>query len=98
MHLTLCYSVLVCHQNDVCKNAVGSVYVGGYGWWVWLVGMVGGYGWWVWLVGMVGGYGWWVWLVGMVGGYGWWVWLSESGLFRELCQLSRSWESPSVLL
>ena len=23
--------VLVCHQYDVCKNSVGSVYVGGYG-------------------------------------------------------------------
>ena len=26
------YEVLVCHQYDVCKNSVGSVYVGGY-WW-----------------------------------------------------------------
>ena len=25
------YLVLVCHQYDVCKNYVGSVYVGGYG-------------------------------------------------------------------
>ena len=25
------YVVLVCHQYDVCKNYVGSVYVGGYG-------------------------------------------------------------------
>ena len=31
MHLALWYVVLVCHQNDVCKNYVGSVYVGGYG-------------------------------------------------------------------
>ena len=31
MHLTLWYVVLVCHQYDVCKNYVGSVYVGGYG-------------------------------------------------------------------
>ena len=23
--------LLVCHQYDVCKNYVGSVYVGGYG-------------------------------------------------------------------
>ena len=23
--------MLVCHQYDVCKNCVGSVYVGGYG-------------------------------------------------------------------
>ena len=23
--------LLVCHQYDVCKNSVGSVYVGGYG-------------------------------------------------------------------
>ena len=23
--------MLVCHQYDVCKNYVGSVYVGGYG-------------------------------------------------------------------
>jgi hypothetical protein len=41
--------------------------VGGFGWWVWLVGLVGGFGWWVWLVGLVGGFGWWVWLVGLVG-------------------------------
>ena len=27
MHLV----VVVCHQYDVCKNYVGSVYVGGYG-------------------------------------------------------------------
>ena len=31
MHLALWYVVLVCHQYDVCKNKVGSVYVGGYG-------------------------------------------------------------------
>ena len=31
MHLTVWYIVLVCHQNDVGKNYVGSVYVGGYG-------------------------------------------------------------------
>ena len=31
MHLALWYVVLVCHQYDVCKNSVGSVYVGGYG-------------------------------------------------------------------
>ena len=31
MHLALWYVVLVCHQYDVCKNCVGSVYVGGYG-------------------------------------------------------------------
>ena len=31
MHLALWYGVLVCHQFDVCKNSVGSVYVGGYG-------------------------------------------------------------------
>ena len=31
MHLALWYIVLVCHQYDVCKNYVGSVYVGGYG-------------------------------------------------------------------
>ena len=31
MHLALRYVVLVCHQFDVCKNYVGSVYVGGYG-------------------------------------------------------------------
>ena len=28
MHLALWYVVLVCHQYDVCKNSVGSVYVG----------------------------------------------------------------------
>ena len=31
MHLALWYVVLACHQYDVCKNSVGSVYVGGYG-------------------------------------------------------------------
>ena len=31
LHLALWYVVLVCHQYDVCKNSVGSVYVGGYG-------------------------------------------------------------------
>ena len=30
MHLALCYVVLVCHQYDVCKNYIGSVYVDGY--------------------------------------------------------------------
>ena len=31
MHVTLWYVVIVCHQYDVCKNYVSSVYVGGYG-------------------------------------------------------------------
>ena len=31
MHLALWYVLLVCHQDDVCENYVGSVYVGGYG-------------------------------------------------------------------
>ena len=31
MHPALWYVVLVCHQYGVCKNYVGSVYVGGYG-------------------------------------------------------------------
>ena len=31
MYLTLWYVVLLCHQYDVCKHYVGSVYVGGYG-------------------------------------------------------------------
>ena len=31
MHLALWYVVFVCHHYDVCKNYVGSVYVGGYG-------------------------------------------------------------------
>ena len=30
MHLTLWYVVFVCHQNDVCEDFIGSVYVGGY--------------------------------------------------------------------
>ena len=28
VHLALWYVVLVCHQYDVCKNVLGSVYVG----------------------------------------------------------------------
>ena len=31
VHLSLLYVVLVRHQYDVCKNYVGSLYVGGYG-------------------------------------------------------------------
>ena len=31
MHLALLYVVFVCYQYEVCKNYVGSVYVGGYG-------------------------------------------------------------------
>ena len=31
VYLALWYVVLVCHQYDVCKNYVGSVYAGGYG-------------------------------------------------------------------
>ena len=31
MHLTLWYIVFVCHQNEVCEDYIGSVYVGGYG-------------------------------------------------------------------
>ena len=31
VHLARWYVVLVCHQYDVCKNSVGSVYVGGCG-------------------------------------------------------------------
>ena len=31
MHLALWYVVLVCHQYDVCKHYVGSVYIDGYG-------------------------------------------------------------------
>ena len=31
MHLTIQYGVFVCHQFNICKNYVGSVYVGGYG-------------------------------------------------------------------
>ena len=30
MHPVLWYGVLVCHQYDVSKNYVGSVYIGGY--------------------------------------------------------------------
>ena len=30
MHLALWYVVLVCHQYDVRKKYVGSVFVGGY--------------------------------------------------------------------
>ena len=30
MHHTLWYIVFVCHQNNVCENYIGSVYVGGY--------------------------------------------------------------------
>ena len=29
MHLALWYVLLVCHQYDVCKNSVGSVYLVG---------------------------------------------------------------------
>ena len=31
MHLALWHVVQVCHRYDVCKNYVGSVYVGEYG-------------------------------------------------------------------
>ena len=31
VHITLWHIVLVSHQYDVCKNYVGSEYVGGYG-------------------------------------------------------------------
>ena len=31
MHIALWYVVLFCHQYDICKNYVGSVYVVGYG-------------------------------------------------------------------
>ena len=31
MHLALWYGVRVCHQYNVCKYYVGSVFVGGYG-------------------------------------------------------------------
>ena len=31
MHHALWYVVLLCHQYNVCKNYVDSVYVGGYG-------------------------------------------------------------------
>ena len=30
MQLTLWHIVFVCHQNDICENYIGSVYVGGY--------------------------------------------------------------------
>ena len=30
MRLTFWYNVFVCHQNDICKDYIGSVYVGGY--------------------------------------------------------------------
>ena len=30
MHLSHWYIVFVYHQNDVCENSIGSVYVGGY--------------------------------------------------------------------
>ena len=30
IHLARWYVVIVCHQYDVCKHYVGSVYVGGY--------------------------------------------------------------------
>ena len=30
MHLTLWYIMFVCHQNEVCENSIGIVYVGGY--------------------------------------------------------------------
>ena len=30
IYLALRYVLIVCHQYDVCKNYVGSVYVGGY--------------------------------------------------------------------
>ena len=30
VHLTIWYCVFVCHQNDVCEDSVGSVYIGGY--------------------------------------------------------------------
>ena len=30
MHLTHWYIVFICHQDDVCENSIGSVYVGGY--------------------------------------------------------------------
>ena len=32
VHLTLWYIVFICHQDDVCENCIGSVYVGGYLW------------------------------------------------------------------
>ena len=30
VHLTLWYIVRVCHQNVVCEDSIGSVYVSGY--------------------------------------------------------------------
>ena len=30
MHLTLWYIVFICHQDDICENSIGSMYVGGY--------------------------------------------------------------------
>ena len=30
MHLTLWFIVFICHQDDVCENYIGNVYVGGY--------------------------------------------------------------------
>ena len=30
MHLTLWYTVFVCHQNNVCVNYIDTMYVGGY--------------------------------------------------------------------
>ena len=30
LNLTLWYIVFVHHQNDVCENCIGSLYVGGY--------------------------------------------------------------------
>ena len=30
MNITLWYIMFVCHQNDVCENYIGIVYVGGY--------------------------------------------------------------------
>ena len=31
MHLAFWYGVFLCHQYNVCKKYVDSVYVGGYG-------------------------------------------------------------------
>ena len=30
MHLNLWYIVFLCHQNDVCEDSIGSLYVGRY--------------------------------------------------------------------
>ena len=30
VRLTLWYYLIICHQDDVCENYIGSVYVGGY--------------------------------------------------------------------